>query len=238
MLAIIFLSSCKKGEETEATLIRSADPCNAWARPGWQTGPGAVVTPELREGRASHLRPAEIIYYSILENSDSVGKEEGIFINPVLILTYLENASLLSKGKNYGDFELRLLQASAYGGEVMKKYHGFYPQLVAATYQWRAYQLKGLSFSEAQVLYPFTKDKDFPTVYAQIANLMNELCGTNFPLQPSSLGYFQDFYGIVTVADIQALLEELGSPLKGDLFKEAPLANSVINYQDLGDYCE
>ncbi|MEI7426251.1 MAG: hypothetical protein WCK16_05030 [Candidatus Moraniibacteriota bacterium] len=50
-------------------IIRTADPCNAWARPGWQEGSDAVITPELRDGNASYLWPAEIIYFSIMENT-------------------------------------------------------------------------------------------------------------------------------------------------------------------------
>lgn len=238
LLSALFVT-CKKSEPPgNNQVIRSADPCNAWARPSWQTGPGAVITPELRDGRASHLTPAEIIYYSVLENSDSIAKVGGIFINPVLIITYLENAQLLTKGKGYGDFELRLLKACSFGDSTMKKYHGFYPQLVAATYQWRIYQNKGLSFNEAQSFYPFNSELSFVETYAQYAKIMNDILNTNFSPYPSSLGYFQDFYGLVTIKDIQLLLKTIGSPLQEDIFKQAPVTTTVINYENLGDYCE
>ena len=250
-----FFMACKKSEPpvNEPPVIRSADPCNAWARPSWQTGPGAVITPELRDGRASHLTPAEIIYYSVIENSDSMGKIGGIFINPVLIITYLENAQLLTKGKEHGDFELRLLEACGFGDTTMKKYHGFYPQLVAATYQWRIYQNKGLTFdeaqslytfnpptpfAEAQLLYPFNFETPFSEAYAQYAKIMNDILKTNFSLYPSSLGYLQDFYGLVMIKDIQLLLKQTNSPLQEDIFKQAPVAATVVNYLNLGDYCE
>lgn len=235
-----FFVACKKSDqpENETKVIRNADPCNAWARPNWQNGPGAVVTPELREGKASHLTPAEIIYYSVIENSDSMGKTGGIFINPVLIITYLENAQLLTKGKEHGDFELRLLKACGFGDSTMKKYHGFYPQLVAATYQWRIYQNKGLTFSEAQALYTFNSLTPFSEAYAQYAQIMNNILGTNFSPHPSSLGYFQDFYGSVAIKDIQLLLKQINSPLQEDIFEQAPVTTTVINYSDLGEYCE
>lgn len=235
-----FLVTCKKSDSpiSETTTIRSADPCNAWARPSWQTGSGAVITPELRDGRASHLRPAEIIYYSILENSDSLNKINGIFINPILIITYLENAQLLTKGKDHGDFELRLLKACGFGDETMKKYHGFYPQLVAATYQWHLYQSKSLTFDEAQALYTFNSLEPFSEVYARYAQIMNDILDTNYSIHPSSLGYFQDFYGKVTIKDIQLFLESINSPLKDDIFKQPPIKETAIDYSNLGEYCE
>lgn len=240
LLLSAFFMACKKsgGPTNEPPIIRNADPCSAWARPSWQTGPGAIITAELREGRASHLTPAEIIYYSVLENSDSMGKIGGIFINPMLIITYLENAQLLTKGKEHGDFELRLLEACGFGDTSMKKYHGFYPQLVAATYQWRIYQTRGLTFAEAQLLYPFNFETPFAEAYARYAKIMNDILKTNFSLYPSSLGYFQDFYGLVMINDIQLLLKKINSHLQEDIFKQAPVAVTAVNYLNLGDYCE
>ena len=239
LIFTLIITSCKKTKGDQKTLpMRSADPCNAWARPSWQTGPGAIITPEIRDGKASHMLPAKIIYFSISENCDSASKSNGIFINPVLVLTYLEKAELLSKDETYGDFELRLLQACGYGAKVMKKYHGFYPQLVAATYQWRLYQAKNLSFTEAQNLYPFDSAKLFSEVYANYANIMNNIVGSNYSLYPDSKGYYQDFSGKVSIENIQKFLEINNSPLKNDLFNQVPVSTTVINYLNMGDYCE
>ena len=195
VMGTMFFSCGKAGENTT---LRTADPCNAWARAGWQQGADAVVTPELRDGNASHLWPAEIIFYSVIENSDTMTTGQGIFVNPILLITYLENADLLSKGKEYGDFELRLLKAVGYSSDK-KKYNGFYPQLVASTYQWRQFQKKGLSFEEAQGLYPFVSSRSFQIAYAEYAQIMNDIIGTNFSAYPSSNGYYRDFFGLVDV---------------------------------------
>lgn len=221
---------------------RNADPCNAWARSGWQEGPDAVKTPQLRGGNASHsLSPAEIIYYSAVENSDDpTSADAKYFVNPVLLLTYLENRDLISKGKDFEDFEFRLLQACGYGGDKIKKYHGFYPQLVASTYQWRAYQERSFPFEEAQVKYPFTGSEDFKQTYAKYARLMNFISGTSFSEYPDSNGYYQDFFGVISIEQIQKFLEVTNSPLKEkDLFREQPVKNTVIDYSNMSTaYCE
>lgn len=239
ILSSVIIVACQKKEDTaEVEATRNADPCNAWARPSWQTGPGAIITPEIRDGQASHMLSAKIIYYSVKENSDSVSKINGIFINPVLIITYLEMAHLLSEDETYSDFEIRLLQACGYGGEKIKKYHGFYPQLVAATYQWRLYQTKGYSFAEAQSFYPFDSTRSFTETYAKYARTMNEVAGTNFPLYPDSKGYFQDFYAKIDFENIQTFLERVNSPLRKDIFNQVPVSTTAINYLNMGDYCE
>lgn len=234
LVLLAFLFSCGKAEN--CPVLRSADPCKAWARPSWQEGTGAVTTQELRNGNASHLLPAEIIYYAVLENTD---EDSGILINPVLIIAYLENANLISAGKEEGDFELRLLEACGYGGVSIKKYHGFYPQLVAATYQWKLFQERKISFEEAQKLFPFTSTKkSFRETYAEYARVMNDVIGTSFPLYPLSQGYYQDFSFMVDAKKIQKFFEKTNSPLKEDLFKQFPSINTKVNYLCMLEYCE
>jgi len=239
VLAMGFLCffSCdgtENGKNNNA-IIRTADPCSAWARPGWQEGSDAVITPELRDGNASHLWPAEIIYFSIMENTV---RNKGILINPVLILTYLENADLLSFGKEVGDFELRLLKAVGYDSDS-KKYAGFYPQLVASTYQWRAFQERGLSFLEAQKLYPFSSSTiiSFQDAYAKYAQIMNDILGTTFLVYPDSQGYYQDFNGLVDDEKMQLFLERVTSPLRENLFNQAPIKNTAVDYSNTSAYC-
>lgn len=231
-LGLVLLISCG---ESGNPIPRSADPCNAWARPGWMDGPEKVVTPELRDGNASHnLSPAEIIFYSVSENT--IGEYK---INPVLVLTYLESADLLSQGKDYGDFEFRLLTSVGYGGAGIKKYHGFYPQLVASTFQWYAYQKRGLDFEEAQTQYSFVATRPFKEAYAEYAAIMNQIVGTNFSLNPDSQGYYQDFSGFVSAENIQSFLEAVDSSLKEkNLFRQFPVLKTRINYACMEEYCE
>ncbi len=246
LLAII-CASC--GEDTSSTPLqpitattRNADPCNAWSRTGWQEGPDAVRTPQLKNENASHsLSPAEIIYYSAVENSDDpTSADAKYFVNPVLLLTYLENRDLISKGKDFEDFEFRLLQACGYGGERIKKYHGFYPQLVASTYQWHAYQERKKTFEEAQASFPFTGTEDFKQTYAKYARIMNFIAGTSFSEYPDSDGYYRDFFRVIGIKEIQKFLETMDSPLKDKyLFREQPVKNTVIDYSNMSTtYCE
>jgi hypothetical protein len=247
LAGLLFCISCDGSGGDINLKLRTADPCDAWARPGWQEGPGRVVTPELRNGNASHdLWPAELIYYSVIENSDVITpnstEEQGVVINPVLILVYLENQKLLSQGKMYGDFELRLLRAVGYA-EYTTKYNGFYPQLVASTYQWRLFQERKQSFEEAQERYPFlsedqSEDQSFQDAYADYAEVMNEIAGTNFELYPADQGYYQDFFGFVGIEEVQRFLERLNSLLREDLFNQPPVFNTVIDYSNMTGYCE
>ena len=234
VMGLLFFVGCDGTEHGNSNIIRSADPCNAWARPGWQTGPDALVTPELRDGNASHLWPAEIIYYSVLENT-----LQGILINPVLVLVYLENADLLSFGQEYGDFEMRLLKAVGYD-VGSNKYNGFFINSVSSTYQWHVYQKRGLSFAEAQKGYPFASSSgiSFSDAYAKYAKIMNDILGTTFSLYPDSKGYYQDFAGLVDVNKIQLFLARVNSPLQNNLFNQPPIQNTVFDYSNPAAFCE
>jgi murein DD-endopeptidase MepM/ murein hydrolase activator NlpD len=217
---------------TDDTCQRSADPYEKWR--DWQEGPARVVTPELRDGNASNsLSPAEIIYFSALEND----------INPVLLLAKLQDEqSLLTQGKTWsnaaGDFEKRLEKATGlgvYDSGATPKWFGFYPQLVGSSYQWHEYRQRGLSFREAYETYTtgagkyegFTASNG---IYETVARQMNGVAGTAYDTQPDTYGYFNDFRD-VAVEDIQWFLEGRPGDLKNrNLFAEAPVSNSV-------DYC-
>jgi hypothetical protein len=237
-MGLLFFVGCDGTEHraSDNAIIRTADPCNAYDRPGWKSGPDAVITPELQGGNASHLWPAEIIYYSVLENTLP---SQGILINPVLVLVYLENADLLSFGQEYGDFEMRLLKAVGYDA-TSNKYNGFYPQLVSSTYQWRVYQKRGLSFAEAQKGYPFASSSgiSFSDAYAKYAKTMNDILGTTFSLYPDSRGYYQDFAGLVDANKIQLFLARIGSSLQGNLFNQPPVQTTVFDYSNPAPFCE
>lgn len=229
-------NSCSAPHEFRHKVIRSADPCNAWKRPGWRDGPGAIITPELQDGNASHnLSPAEIIYYSVQENSSP---DLGFVINPVLVLTYLENAELLRQGMFCGDFEYKLLKAVGYDKDRIK-YNGFYPQVVSSTYQWRLYQERRMSFSAAQKLYPFLSINSFRAAYAKNARLMNQIAGTNFRVYPVSQGYYRDFFDFVGIGQIQEFLQRKKSPLQNwNLFRQRPVQGSEVDYSNTKAYCE
>lgn len=217
---------------SDHTCLRSADPYEKWR--DWQEGPARVITPELRDGNASHdLSPAEIIYYSAKEND----------INPVLLLAKLQDEqSLLMQGKEFssaaGDFEQRLEKATGLGvydsGPTLKWY-GFYPQLVGSSYQWSVYKNQGLSFKQAYEIYTtgagkyegFTRAGG---IYAGVAEKMNAVAGTAYDPRPDSDGYYGDFRDI-TFDDIQRLLDKYNGELSNEnLFGETPISESV-------DYC-
>lgn len=232
---LFFVSCGNDNGENNTNGLRTADPCNAWSRAGWMEGPESIITPELRDGKASHMWPSDIVYYSVLENTI---QSQGILINPVLILVYLENADLLSFDKDVGDFEMRLLWAVGYDVDS-KIYNGFYPQLVAATYQFQAFQKRGLSFEAAQISYPFISARmSFSDAYAKYAKVMNDILGTSLSLHPDSRGYYQDFSGLVDSGKIQLFFERVGSPLRENIFNQFPIQNTLINYANMSAYCE
>ncbi len=205
---------------------RSADFQNAWERLG------TLDTPEISNGRASHLSPAEIIYYSAKENS----------INPVLLIAKLQDEqSLITQSKNWGttDFEWRLARACGYGatdsGDIKTTtYYGFFPQLVSTSYQFeknrKAYQG---SFQRAYASFTTGSGKYtsfINTLYPKYAKEMNRVAQKNYSEWPSDLGYFKDFRDI-SVQDIQRFLDLFDGALKEkDLFRQPGFTNSRIQY--------
>lgn len=232
LMGILLLFACgqvdnNNGPSTNQMFMRSADPCEVWKR--WQTGPAAVITPELRDGKASHMRPAEIIFYSVRENPT----------NPVTVLTRLQNKGLLNSGfAAFWVIDLRMFEGMDYDLEG-GKYPGFYPQTVAWTYQLWINNKKDIPFEKTLEDFQFLYGPEaFKESYAKYAQLMNELCGTSFDLYPSSEGYYTDFYGAVDIEKIQQFLERLDSPLKNDLFNQFPNADNLVDYSDAKTCCK
>ena len=182
----------------------SADPHEMWRN--WQSGTAAVKTQQLRDGRASTLSPAEIIYYSAQENGT----------NPVTIITKLQGEQGLVEG-NYGGDELknRLELATGYGARVGAKWFGFYPQVVGLSYQFDLFAKQNMSFATAYQTYtqdirgPFSQ---FQVIYAKYAAALNRIAGTNYSTSPADQGYYRDFLNVGPQA-IQSLLQQMGGTL-------------------------
>lgn len=201
--------------------LRSADYNNTWKN----LGPFNQAT--LQNGNASHnLSPAELIYYAAKENDS----------NPVLLLAKLQDEqSLLTKGKE-GDFEWRLARACGYGmadSGDNPKYYGFFPQVVATTYQFNLYRQRGKNFQEAYQSFTTGAGKysNFVNVlYPPYALAMKQISGRSYAQKPAGEGYFKDFRDI-SLEHVQRFLEQYSGALKErDLFKQKPLASEKVKY--------
>lgn len=220
------LCFCGCGDDAIAPIfqtIRSADPLHKSEE--WTNGPDALVTPELMNGNPAHnLSPAQLIYFCARENG----------INPVLLLALLENQDLLSQGDGVGDLETRLYQACNL--EVASgKYGGFFPQLVASTFQFWLDRSNGLNFRQS---YENNFDSryslnEFIAIYAQIAGAINLQFGFNYPttINPDNTAVY-DVYPDLTINQIQSYLDNCPNTAlkRKTLFQEVPLTNS-IQYQ-------
>jgi len=182
----------------------SADPNGMWRN--WQSGAAAVKTPQLRDGKASTLSPAEIIYYSAQENGT----------NPVTIISKLQGEQGLIEGNYAGeDLRKRLELATGYGARVGEKWFGFYPQVVGLSYQFNQFAQQKLTFAVAYQTYtqdargPFSQ---FQSLYAKYATALNRIAGTNYPVTPGDQGYYRDFMNVGPQA-IQSLLQQMGGTL-------------------------
>jgi hypothetical protein len=219
---------------------RSADPHNNYLKFQDKTASTQLNTDELKDGDASHnLSPAELIYYSAKEND----------INPVLLLAKLQDEqSLLTQGKNHGDFEHRLERATGYGirdTSPSDDWLGFYPQLVGSTYQWHLYRESSLNFKDAYEKYTtgegkYTGFTQEDGLYADVAKNMNAVAGTTYEVQPESTGYYNDFRKNITITHIQKFLELAdysGGALNNEkLFREPPIEKSQVTYTCGGCY--
>ena len=138
----------------------SADPHEMWRK--WQDGTARVNTRQLRDGLASTLSPAEIIYFSALENN----------INPVLIMTKIKGEQSLI-GSVYSGQQLneKLELATGYGARIGAKWYGFYPQVVGLSYQFDLFAKQGMAFRTAYETY--TQDSRGP--YSQLQNLNHKI---------------------------------------------------------------
>ena len=77
------------------------------------SGIASLTQSQIKDGKASHLSPAEIIYYAAHENYTGSGDKK-TFVNPVLLMTFIQTeTSLIERGKSWidgagRDFEKRL----------------------------------------------------------------------------------------------------------------------------------
>jgi hypothetical protein len=207
-------------------IIRSADPLEK--SKSWSEGTDALVTPELRDGKVSHMAPNLIIYYSSIENGANI----------VLMLSLLESQKLLSENERYNDFEIRLYNATGYdiktNNLASDKYGGFFPQLVAGSFQFWLDKKNGLSFAESyQNNFASQMDlQKFMAVYLDVAQIMNQIAKTDYPApDPATQEIFGQFKEI-TADQIQTFLEQCPNTAlkRKSLFMEAPITNS-IQYQ-------
>jgi len=191
------------------------DPTNKWQ--SWQSSANSVRTPQLRNGNIFKLTPAEIIYYSAKENN----------VNPLLLIVKLQHeASLISQTN--GDYQRQLDRSTGFDFKDSKpkasSYAGFYPQLVAASFQFNLWKQRYQTFESGLVSY--STDRNAPNVirnlYIQYAPQLNKIAGTNYTTTPSNWQYVDDFRNI-SIAHIQTFLDQQqNSQLKNkNLFKDA-----------------
>lgn len=200
--------------------IRSADPLNKSIE--WSSGKDELVMEQLKNGNPAHnLSPAELIFYCARENN----------CNPVLLLALLENQDLLGQEDGFGDFELRLYHACNY--EVNSgKYNGFFPQLVASTFQFWLDRENGMSFAEsyqANFAGRYTL-AEYMAIYAGIVDQINQQTGSDFPTNPDpTTSDILDHFHDLNIEQIQSYLESCpDTALKREgLFRESPRTNSV-----------
>lgn len=188
----------------------SPDPAAIWKT--WQSaGAATVKTQQLRDGNVYKLTPAEIIYYASVENN----------VSPVLLLVKMQHEQkLLSNTFNPANLQHILDRATGFGvldrDPNHTKWAGFYPQLVAASYQFGDLWKKTYkSSAEAIVKYSTdpTAGSTVAKVYADYANKMNRIIGGNYSTTPTGWGHVDDFKGVKS-EQIQIFLEQFAGPLK------------------------
>lgn len=219
LFLIVFFQSYAVGDDIR---WRSADPCEKWR--DWQEGEDHLIILALREGLASHaLSPAQIIFLSARENK----------INPILLLAILEEQQgLVSLGAEETDyFESRhfyVLRFDVIDGK--SRYGGFFPQLVAATFELRLFWKRGWKLSAVYSEYfqggNFEK---FRLLYDAYAKQISRLAGVKYKGYLDTPETYLDYRGQrITAEIIQLFLEERNSPLKDKkLFRRPPIDNSI-----------
>jgi hypothetical protein len=184
------------------------DPTGKWK--SWQSaGTATVTTAQLRDGNVYKLTPAQIIYYSCIENH----------INPVLMLAKLNHEAVLIE-KAYDDSLLQHMLDRATGYDYKdsgtpSKYPGFYPQLVGGTFQFNLWKSTYKSGPDAIAHYSTDKTAcdQVASHYEEYSKEMNRIAGTNFASRPTGWGYTDDFKNI-TAAHIQTFLNAHPTRLK------------------------
>ena len=221
LVAMFSMAGCGDDAVTpQNQVIRSADPLGKSIE--WTTGADALVTPELQNGNPAHnLSPAELIYYCAQENC----------INPVLVLALIENQDLLSQSDRVGDFELRLYRACNLE-TVSGKYGGFFPQLVASTFQLWLDRTNSMNFAESYQnnftgRYTLT---EFMAIYTNVSSQINQQTGLNYPTDPDpATSEILDDFRELTIEQIQAFLASRPNTAlkRTTLFREPALTDSV-----------
>jgi hypothetical protein len=203
----------------------NADPTERWKT--WQNAGNATVkTPQLRDGNVYKLTPAEIIYYSGVENR----------VNPVLLLVKLqhEQGLLATPSSEAASLQRRLDRAAGFGildsDPNHTKWAGFYPQLVAASYQFGDLWKKTYP-SSAQAIARYSSDpaagKKVAAIYLDYADKMNRIAGKRYSTAPTGWGHVDDFQDIGP-AQIQAFLDLFPGNLKNrSLFGGVTVSNGA-----------
>ncbi len=203
----------------------NADPLERWKT--WQNaGDATVKTPQLRDGNVYRLTPAEIIYYSGVENR----------VNPVLLLVKLqhEQGLLATPSSDAAALQRRLDRAAGFGildsDPNHTKWAGFYPQLVAASYQFGDLWKKTYP-SSAQAIARYSSDRaagqKVATIYQDYAGKMNRIAGKRYSTAPTGWGHVDDFQDIGPT-QIQYFLDLFPGNLKNrSLFGGAPVSNGA-----------
>lgn len=202
---------------------RSADPCEKWQE--WSEGEDHLVIPALQKGLASHiLSPAETVFLSAKENG----------ANPVLLLALLENQqNLISVPEVVDTFEKRLFFALGFAlseDSQTTPYGGFFPQLVATSFQLQLDYQRELTFSESYQKHFQKKDwENITLLYSWYAREFSELSGIWHDDDPNSMDVFIDFTGPeMNPFLIQIFLEKRGSALANRaLFRKLPIDDSI-----------
>ena len=207
------------------------DPTERWKT--WQSaGEATVRTPQLRDGRVYQLMPAEIVYYSALENN----------VNPVLLLVKLqhEQGMLATSSTDAAALQRRLDRAAGFGifdsDPDHTKWAGFYPQLVAASYQFGSLWRRTFR-SSAEAIARYSSDpkagEKVAAIYADYAARMNRIAGKSYATAPGGWGHVDDFRD-VSSTQIQSFLDQFPGNLKNrSLFggSSTPMTGPKVNNQ-------
>ena len=168
-----------------------------------------VHTPVLVNGNVYMLTPAEVIYYSAKENS----------VNPVLVLAKIQHEQgLITNPSPSKGLQAALDDAVGYShydgaGAPASKYTGFYPQLVAMTFQFQQ-NLKNQGNFLAGYSTDSTALGKVQTLYKSYAVSMNHIAGTSYAAALNGITGNLDDFSQISVADIQKFLASQSGRLK------------------------
>ncbi len=180
----------------------------------FSAGPNKLVRAELRDGRPKSMSPAEIIYWSAKENN----------VNPLLLVVKMQHEKdLLEPSFADSEWQTRLNGATGFtafdrlnGGMTMR---GFFPQLVATSFQFDKWRNEFPTFDAGFKLYSSdtSATATVKTLYAQYTPLFNRITGKSYSAAPAGngLGYYNDFRdAAIGPQHIQSLLDTFPTKLK------------------------